>query len=272
MSLTVLPNLIQGTREWHDQRRGLVTASVVGKLITVRKLGAIDFDCSACGAKANEPCLSKRGSAPIKTLHSERTPSADQKTTVIEPASNDDSRALTATLADERIYGFTDPTWTNDAMWRGTIEEPLARELYSTVFAPVTEVGFMVEDKWGFKIGFSPDGLVGEDGLIEVKSRGGRKHMQTVIAGTVPIENMAQIQCGLLVSGRSWCDYVSYSSGRHLYRIRVRPDERWQKAIIAAVRLFEDNAAESIRQYTAAVEGMPVAERTPDFSDEIQVA
>jgi len=50
----------------------------------------------------------------------------------------------------------------------------------------------------------------------------------------VPVENMAQIQCGLLVSGRDWCDYLSYSGGMPLYRIRVEPDKRWFKAIASA--------------------------------------
>lgn len=263
MTLTILPNLDQRSDAWYEARRGIITASVVGKLITVRKLGAIDFDCPACGALANGPCLSLKDKAtPIKTLHSERTPSAEKKTTVIEPASNDESRGLTAKLADERIYGYDDFINMTDAMWRGVEEEPRARDLYSKTFAPVTEVGFMVEDKWGFKIGFSPDGLVGNDGLIEVKSRAGKTHLQTALAGNVPIENMAQIQCGLLVSGREWCDYLSYSNGRHLYRVRVRPDERWQKAIVAAVRIFEANASEAVAKYLEAVGGMPVAERT----------
>lgn len=273
MTLTTYDQVEQGSPEWFAHRRGIVTASVVGKLLTVRKLGAIDFDCPACGALANGPCLSKRGAdpQPIKTLHSERTPSADKKTTVIEPASNDESRGLTASLADERLYEITEPTFISDAMWRGKVEEPLARDLYSRTFEPVTEVGFLVEDKWGFKIGCSPDGLVGADGLLEIKSRGGKRHMQNVVAGTVPIENMPQIQAALLVSGRSWCDYVDYASGRHLYVVRVRPDERWQKAIVAAVQKFEVAASEYIAGYLKAVEGMPIAERTPDFNAPVEL-
>lgn len=272
MTLHILPNLEQRSEAWFEARRGIVTASAVGKLLTVRKLGAIDFECPNCGAAAQSACISSRGGGEMKSLHKERTPSAANKTTVIEPASNDESRGLTATLVDERIYGITEPTYMTDPMWRGQIEEPFARDLYSKTFAPVTEVGFMTEDKWGFKIGFSPDGLVGTDGLIEIKSRGGKKHLQTALAGSVPIENMAQIQCGLLVSGRDWCDYISYASGRHLYRVRVRPDERWQKAIVDAVRTFERNASEFMAQYLEAVDGMPVADITPTYSDEIRVA
>lgn len=270
MTLTI-HEVEQRSEAWFALRRGIVTASNVGKLLTVRKLGALDFDCPNCGATALSPCLSKRGATPMKTLHSERTPSADKKTTVIEPASNDESRGLTAMLADERIYQRTDPTFMTSAMWRGVDEEPLARDLYSEHFAGAREVGFMTRDFGGFTIGYSPDGLVGDDGLIEIKSRGGRKHIQTAVAGTVPIENVPQIQCALLVSGRAWCDYLDYSSGRHLFRVRVRPDERWQSAILDAVRRFETNASEFVAQYLEAVEGMPVADITPNYDAPVEL-
>lgn len=263
MTLHVLPELAQRTDAWYAQRRGMVTASAVGRMITVRKLGALDFDCPACGAQKNGPCLSKRGAepAPIKTLHPERTAvSATNKTIIVEPARNDESRGLAAQLVAERISDLTEPTYVSDDMWRGLEIEPIARDLYSKHFAPVKEVGFMVNDDHGFKIGYSPDGLIGNDGLIEIKSRRGKKHVQTVLAQTVPIENMAQIQCGLLVSGREWCDYISYCGGMHLYPIRVKPDPRWQKAIVEAVRQFEFNASEMVAQYLDTVEGLPMTE------------
>jgi hypothetical protein len=82
----------------------------------------------------------------------------------------------------------------------------------------------MVRDDWGFSLGYSPDGLVGDDGLIEVKCRRQKKHLQTILADEVPPENMAQLQCGLLVSGREWIDYVSYCGGMPMYVKRVYPD------------------------------------------------
>ena len=62
----------------------------------------------------------------------------------------------------------------------------------------------MVRTEPGWKLGYSPDGLVGDDGLIEVKSRRAKKQLQTILSGQVPAENMPQLQAGLLVSGRSW--------------------------------------------------------------------
>jgi hypothetical protein len=103
--------------------------------------------------------------------------------------------------------------------------------------------------------------------LIEIKSRAQKKHLQTILADEVPLENLAQIQCGLLVSGREWCDYVSFCSGMPLYVKRVLPDERWHEAIIEAVAFFEDNAADMIKTYTAAIDGRPMTERIEHFAE-----
>jgi predicted phage-related endonuclease len=122
----------------------------------------------------------------------------------------------------------------------------------------------MVRDDWGFPIGYSPDGLVGEGGLIEVKSRRQKKQLQTILADEVPPENMAQLQCGLLVSGRDWIDYVSYCGGMPLYVKRVHPDPKWQDAIVAAVTQFENAATAMAFDYHCAVEGLPMTERVTE--------
>jgi hypothetical protein len=215
MSLTILPDLLQGSDEWHDQRRGIVTASMVGRLLT----------------------------------------------STGKPANNDTSRTLTAQLVAERITGWTDPVYVSDDMLRGHDDEPRALDVYSEHHAPVESVGFMVRDDWGFRIGYSPDGLVGDDGLVEVKSRRAKKHLQTILEDQVPAENMAQLQCGLLVSGRAWIDYVSFCGGMPLYVKRVEPDPAWFDAILAAVTAFEDTASLMVAVYTAATEGLPMTER-----------
>lgn len=185
----------------------------------------------------------------------------------IKPAANDTSRGLTATLAAERITGHVEPMQTSQAMERGTLDEPYAREVYSEHFAEATEVGFMVRDDWGFKIGYSPDGLVGDDGLIEIKSRNQKIQIGTVLADEVPLGNLAQIQCGLLVSGREWCDYVSYSGGLPLYVKRVLPDMRWFHAIQEAVEQFEADAANMITRYEAATAEAPATERINHYEE-----
>ena len=272
---TTHPALIQGTPEWYDVRRGMVTASVVGQLITVRKLSAIDYDCPVCPALADNPCQSKtKPGVEIKTLHPERAEHArnQSSSTVIEPARNPESRSLTTLLVSERITGWTDPSYYGEDMWRGHDDEPRAREKYGEHYEPVTEAGFMVRDDWGVQIGYSPDGLVGDDGLIEIKSKRPRIHLVTILADNPPIDDMAQMQCGLLVTGRKWLDYIAYCGGMPLWKRRVYPDQRWFKAIIAAVQTFEENAAEMMRIYDEATTGLPMTERSALDTLELKLA
>jgi len=185
----------------------------------------------------------------------------------VKPAANDYSRALAVTLTAERITGHVEPIHENADMLRGQLDEPFARDKYAEHFAPVEEIGFMVRDDWGFRLGYSPDGLVGDDGLIEIKSRRQKKHLATILADEVPLENMAQCQAGLLVSGREWIDYVSFCSGMPLYVKRVAPDMRWFHAIQEAVESFEAASAQMIERYTEATAGMPPTERLDHFAE-----
>lgn len=177
-----------------------------------------------------------------------------------KPASNDHSRALTAALVAERVTGWTDPTHVSDDMWRGIEHEPIARDTYSEHHAPAIECGFMVRDDWGWSLGYSPDGLVGDDGLIEIKCPRAKGHLQTVVSGQVPASYMPQLQAGLLVSGRAWVDYVSFVAGMPLWVKRVTPDLRWFNAITEAVAAFEVAAERMAADYYAAVEGLPTTE------------
>jgi hypothetical protein len=123
----------------------------------------------------------------------------------------------------------------------------------------------MVRDDWGFRIGYSPDGLVGDDGLIEVKSRRQKKQLQTILADEVPAENMAQLQCGLLVSGPQ-VDRLRVLLRRDAavdQARRARP--RWFKAIVAAVAQFELNADEMVTAYRTATEGLAATERVAEL-------
>lgn len=215
----------QGSDEWHDARRGMVTASAVGHLLT--SSGTV--------------------------------------------ARNDTSRTLTALLTAERITGYTEPTYISADMERGNFDEPIARDHYSEHIAPVTQVGFIVRDEFGFRIGYSPDGLVGDDGLIEVKSRRQKKHLETILTNKIPPENVAQIQCGLLVSGRAWCDYVSWCGGMPMWTIRVLPNLHWQEAILEAAATFEETATTMIARYSAATSGLPETERGIDLYEEIRI-
>jgi putative phage-type endonuclease len=226
VSLQVFDELEQGTDEWLAARCGIVTASVVGQLITPK---------------------------------------------TVKPAANDYSRALTASLVAERITGYVEPTFPSRDMERGTLSEPIARDIYAEHYGvAVDQIGFMIREEADWKLGYSPDGLVGDDGLIEIKAPRQKTHLATILADEVPLEYMAQVQAGLFVSSRKWADFISYNGGMPLYVKRVLPDERWQKAIVDAVTAFETNAKQMIATYTAATEGMPETERI-DFFPEMEI-
>ncbi len=181
-----------------------------------------------------------------------------------QTADNATSRGLVLKLAGERITGNVDPEPISGDMWRGLRDEPFARAEYARHHASVEEVGLIVCDDWGFDLGCSPDGLVGEHGLIEIKSRTQKRHLATILADEVPAENMAQIQCGLLVTGRAWLDYVSYCGGMPLWVKRVEPDPECQAAIASACIAAEQAIAATIARYRPLVDGLPLTERTPD--------
>ena len=206
----------------------------------------------------------RRGMVTASTVSQLLTPT-------LKVADNETSRAATTALVAERITGVTEPSFTSDDMWRGVLHEPIARGYYAEHHAPVREVGFMVRDDWGFEIGLSPDGLVGDDGLIEIKCPRAKGHVQTILRDSVPSMYMAQCQTALLVSGREWIDYVSFHAGLPLYVNRVVPHPAWRKAIVEAAKAFEDNAARIVAEYRAATKNLPATERVPDF-DDIKVA
>lgn len=154
-------------------------------------------------------------------------------------ARDDAMRAHACEILAQRITGHVDPGYIGDDMLRGQEDEAWARELYSEHHSQVEECGFMIRSFGGFNIGYSPDGLVGDDGLIEFKSRKPKLQIETIVAAEMPAEHMQQVQTGLLVSGREWCDYVSYCGGLPMAVYRVDADKTWAEAIIDAAEEFE---------------------------------
>jgi hypothetical protein len=147
------------------------------------------------------------------------------------------------------------------------MDEPLARDLYSKTYKPAHELGFMVCDFGTMKLGYSPDGLVGDDGLIEVKSAEPKIHLDRILGAPIEHGHMAQMQAGLLVSGRKWVDYVSYCGGMPMHTQRIEPDGEWFATILGALNTFEANAAQMLADYNAAVEGLPATEFIEHFPE-----
>lgn len=172
-------------------------------------------------------------------------------------ADNADTRAHVYELAFQRITNFVEPQYVSDAMLRGQTDESYARHEYDSQIAKVKQVGFVTNDRWGFTIGYSPDGLVGDDGALECKSRCGKYHVQTIANDEVPEEFVMQVQTALLVTEREWIDFVSYCGGLPMYVKRVEPDPAIHEAIIAAATAFETRVSEVVQQYHSTIAGMP---------------
>lgn len=178
-------------------------------------------------------------------------------TPTLKIASNDKERAHLYELLAQRITKYVEPSYVSDAMLRGMDDEVDALIAYNKAYDQAKPVGFITNDKWGFTIGYSPDGLVGEDGQVECKSRSQKYQIQTlcdyVSADTIDQDFMIQVQTGLLVSERKWCDLVSYSGGLPMATVRVVPDEKVQEAIVAAATAFEQRLAEKMAKYEAVI-------------------
>jgi putative phage-type endonuclease len=132
-------------------------------------------------------------------------------------------------LATEKLLIEPEETYKNDAMRRGNELEPLARQAYQEFNLELVEqVGFMISNCGNY--GYSPDGLVGNDGLIEIKCPQATTHAKYLLDDKLPTDYVQQVQGGLFVSGRKWCDFVSFHpnfvEGKQLFVKRVfRNDE-----------------------------------------------
>jgi putative phage-type endonuclease len=110
------------------------------------------------------------------------------------------------------------------AMKRGTQFEPEARRFYEfDRDTTVAQVGFCTTDDG--RLGCSPDGLVGDDGLIEIKCPSPEVHVAYILDGGLPDDYRPQVHGQLLVTGRSWCDFLSYCPGLPNFIVRVEADE-----------------------------------------------
>lgn len=169
-------------------------------------------------------------------------------------ASNEKERAHLYALLAQRIAGYSDTgDFQSFDMLRGHEDEVEARIQYAANYAPVEECAFITNDKWGFTVGYSPDGLVGPDGLIEAKSRKHRFQVETILdnvsTATCPADFLIQCQTGLAVSERSWLDFISYSAGLPMATIRLYPDPTVQDAILTAAATFEDRLAKRLAEF-----------------------
>ena len=143
-------------------------------------------------------------------------------------------------LVSERLTGERQETYINQAMQDGIDREIFARDRYVQQFGEVEEIGFVKHPT--LEAGASPDGMVGEDGILEIKCPMGSTHTETLMTQDVPSRYIPQIQFQLLVTGRKWCDFVSYNPmfPEHLqvFVKRVEADPVYQKELESEVKQF----------------------------------
>lgn len=170
-------------------------------------------------------------------------------TPTLKSAANDKSRAHVMEITSQRISQYVEPTYISDDMLRGHEAEVFAREHYEREYGPVQQVGFITNDKWGFTLGYSPDGIVGDDGLWECKGPRQKRHVETILTGEVPVDNMLQLQAGLLISERQWIDFTSYHGGLPMVTLRVWRDDKVQSAIVDAAEQFEESVQTNLARW-----------------------
>lgn len=179
-------------------------------------------------------------------------------TPTLKVASNDKVRGHLYELLAQRITGYVEPRYVSDDMLRGQEDEIDAVELYAKTYAQIERVGFVTNDRWGFTIGYSPDALVGGDGQLECKSRNQKYQVRTILeyvaASEIDPDFTIQVQTGLLVTERNWCDLVSYCGGLPMATVRVYPDKEIQSAIVESATAFEERIGLAREKYDRLLE------------------
>lgn len=147
-----------------------------------------------------------------------------------------------AQLVCERLTGQKGESFTNAAMQHGTDTEPLARLSYEVAKnVLVDEVGFVPHPSIEMA-GASPDGLVNDDGLLEIKCPNTATHIETLLSQTVPGKYNTQMQFQMACTGRKWCDFVSFDNRLphelQLFVKRVPRDDEFIKQMEAEIVQF----------------------------------
>lgn len=214
MTITIHDDVLQGTDEWRELRRGKLTASNMHLVITAKQLKTANNDKS-------------RGHL-LKLLTERVTGLVDDETY----------------MSDAMMQGDFDESLARDRYRKE--REPVEEVGFITREFDDAEIG-------SFVIGYSPDGIVDAAGAIEVKSRNPRAQIETIIENTMPAEFAMQVHTGMLVADLDWCDFISYSGGLHMLVVRIMRDPEMDHAILEAARAFYRRLNAEERRYHAAL-------------------
>lgn len=153
-----------------------------------------------------------------------------------------------AELIAERLTGEPAEKFVNAAMAWGTEKEPEARALYEFLTdAEVTQVGFVPHPTISDS-GASPDGLVGTEGMVEIKCPNTATHIETLLGQVVPAKYITQMQWQMACTGRQWCDFASYDprmpDSMRLFVKRIERDEQFIEATSQEIVAFLEELSE----------------------------
>lgn len=155
-----------------------------------------------------------------------------------------------AQLVAERMTGMPAESFTNAAMAWGTEHEPLARAEYEMLYDVMVDQVDFVDHPNIAMCGASPDGLIGESGLIEIKCPATATHIDYLLAGEPPKKYQPQMALQLLCTGREWCDFVSYDArmpeSHRLFVVRYSPTAEYLKTVEREAVAFLAEVADTI--------------------------
>ncbi len=201
--MIVFDHVEQGTDEWHEMRRGVITAS-----------------------RFKDVMSKGRGDAPSKTRQS-----------------------YMLELAAESLTGNVEHFEPNKYMQWGTEKEPEAKSMYELITDnEVSEVAFIKHDT--LNCGVSPDGLVNDNGGLEIKCPKTTTQIETFLSGKMPSQHKAQVQGCMWVTEREWWDFVSFDprivGESSFFTVRVERDEDYIANLAEQISLFDEELQQLI--------------------------
>ena len=150
----------------------------------------------------------------------------------------------------ERLTNKQAEFYSNAAMQWGTETEPMARQAYELkrgVF--VDEVGFIDHPTIEMS-GASPDGLVGKNGLVEIKCPESKTHMEYLLSGKAPAKYIPQMMWQMACTGREWCDFVSFDprfpENLQILVVKVEYDPTYVKMLELEITQFLDDVSKKV--------------------------
>jgi putative phage-type endonuclease len=169
-------------------------------------------------------------------------------------------------LVLERLTGTQQEFYQNDAMQWGTDTEPQARMAYEAETGNlVDELGF-IDHPTIANFGCSPDGVIGETGLIEIKCPNSKTHLSTLLSGKAPTKYIPQMQTQMAVMNRQWCDFVSFDprlpEDLQLFVIRVDRDDEYIAKLEEEVTAFLEEVELTVTKLKGLKDGSQKAAKS----------